>query len=770
MKLTVTDGQDVKKITPKSLHILQYFIKNQGKLVTYRSLSEEVWVTPVDETVVYQQIGILRKALGDSSTNSKYIRTYPKKGYELICPPEYSLEQAIPKNTYGKRKTLKAVCVSILVCTVIIVMGATLLNLASPATNRQLITQAIGSLDKPKTVVALRSYGISYPISGEQDVSIEASQRRLIELLVEYHLDQNPQLHIIHVPDSLDIHTFQRSMPELPLIDYIVQPIITNAGALKFVLKRNRDNSNTINTLSTESQTVTVRVNNTADIVAKTSFESGIIDLEKRILTVLKQENLISSGQAPFLQGPKSDITILLKTVKKLPVLQEIHLSQKMLALKEIQLILSRDPKNLIAYTCMWRLAIAIILSEGSYDIATLLNSLAPNINALQTYYPKYYESTHFLAKYQAWMEEDTAAINNLTEAIKNKAFNAEFILSFSWNVKHKGLDALMVDRHNYILNPFNKMVLTYYVESLLKNKKIDTAAQVLNQYSSWEGVPRDWRLAAQSRSNANLLTEFSRWYQIHHAGVEFDPAKAMEKKLNHFTRLPSRYIGYMLLNAGEAERARFWLEYGREEGIFYFDMRIIHHWIDIWEGNWHASKWQMNYEHAESRHQYQTAFDKYNLLYLHYFSGQYAKAEIYIKQLFPELDEEVVYITKSNLRYASYYLHIQKSQGSYASAKKLTEALKIFISQLEYPIERDLDFGIADIEFYSLTGQTQKALSLLKYAVMEQSWAPNAFWRWPPIENNPSLRSLIQHPQFLELAKHSRRQEKDYCFNEKCE
>jgi len=81
--------------------ILRLLVERGGKIVTRDELKKLLW--PNDTIVDFDRsinvaMAILRKAVGDSAENPKYIETLPRRGYRLVVPVEW-LESAgdIPK-------------------------------------------------------------------------------------------------------------------------------------------------------------------------------------------------------------------------------------------------------------------------------------------------------------------------------------------------------------------------------------------------------------------------------------------------------------------------------------------------------------------------------------------------------------------------------------------------------------------------------------------------------------------------------------------------
>jgi len=71
---------------PKAFRVLVHLLQNRGRLIEKDELLAAVWRdTFVTENALTREIGLLRKALGDSKTDAKYIETVPTRGYRFIA-------------------------------------------------------------------------------------------------------------------------------------------------------------------------------------------------------------------------------------------------------------------------------------------------------------------------------------------------------------------------------------------------------------------------------------------------------------------------------------------------------------------------------------------------------------------------------------------------------------------------------------------------------------------------------------------------------------
>ncbi|HEX8921271.1 MAG TPA: winged helix-turn-helix domain-containing protein, partial [Pyrinomonadaceae bacterium] len=77
------------QIEPKAFQVLLFLIENRGRLIEKRELLDAVWKeTFVTENALTREIAQLRKALGETAREAKYIETVPTKGYRFIAEVE----------------------------------------------------------------------------------------------------------------------------------------------------------------------------------------------------------------------------------------------------------------------------------------------------------------------------------------------------------------------------------------------------------------------------------------------------------------------------------------------------------------------------------------------------------------------------------------------------------------------------------------------------------------------------------------------------------
>jgi DNA-binding winged helix-turn-helix (wHTH) protein/Tfp pilus assembly protein PilF len=78
------DGQSIA-VPPKALDVLEVLLENRGRTVEKGDLMSRVWPdTAVEEANLTQSVFMLRRALGDDPSDSRYISTVARRGYRFV--------------------------------------------------------------------------------------------------------------------------------------------------------------------------------------------------------------------------------------------------------------------------------------------------------------------------------------------------------------------------------------------------------------------------------------------------------------------------------------------------------------------------------------------------------------------------------------------------------------------------------------------------------------------------------------------------------------
>jgi len=89
------------ELKPKAFGVLQYLVDNPGRLITHDELLEAVWHdAEVQQEVLKSQVLAVRKALGDTAEEPRYILTLRKRGYKFIAPVRFD-------EVLGKRQRMR---------------------------------------------------------------------------------------------------------------------------------------------------------------------------------------------------------------------------------------------------------------------------------------------------------------------------------------------------------------------------------------------------------------------------------------------------------------------------------------------------------------------------------------------------------------------------------------------------------------------------------------------------------------------------------------
>src|SRR5215467_13275365 len=83
--LLLRQGEPVP-LTPKTYDALVVLVENAGRMLTKDELMRALWPTSfVEESNLTQQISMIRRALGESAGEQRYIVTVPGRGYRFAA-------------------------------------------------------------------------------------------------------------------------------------------------------------------------------------------------------------------------------------------------------------------------------------------------------------------------------------------------------------------------------------------------------------------------------------------------------------------------------------------------------------------------------------------------------------------------------------------------------------------------------------------------------------------------------------------------------------
>lgn len=752
------NGQN-EEISPRGLQILQYLIEHRDRLVTFEELTQEIWQSTASESAQYQQIANLRKALGDNPRSPQFIKTIPKKGYRFIGKIDSAGVKSNPLlewlNHHIRPAHLLA-CIFMLIAVIAITPYIPTQSPGAGDTAAELFASLPAKLKYPKRIIALHS-------ANHLPNNDHPGLMRTIELIIEHHLDQLSDQHVTLIPKlqgqkgykKLDTHFDGHST-----LTHIITPGIIQHSRDKITLELGIYGPQNIQVYQEFSLDLNTQQINT-----------GIYEFEKLLIEKLATTALIPPTSAPFLNNNPEINKLIIESAAALtqPILNFKDVDE---ALNKTTHAISLNPSNLMAYTLLWEEMLFLMNTQSEININAYLDTMSELFKQATQINPGYHKTHYAKAEYYCWIQDFNGCAEELGLAIRHKPYDPLTLLSLSWNLRQLNKSTIEVDTVNYNINPLFKGSLTsiydYYRNTLVSEKRFTDIARLVTTHSQWHPEARDWYFESQYSTDLTTLNEFAQWYQTHYGHLKPKPG-TVNNDLDS-ALIPSRYLGFMLLNANQPELAKYWAKYGAEQHQNYFDYSVIGLLADIWQGQWKAEQWLVEYNVVEDRSAFQNVLDKLRIMYFHYYNGLQRNAEETLLEIFPEFaDPNGFKITADNFRYAVYYADIHKRQRYFGRSRLINQALSTYLSKLGNNIKRDIHFGVADAEFYALNGEQDKALAALKRAVMHDGWLPNAIWLWPPLEHNPFLKSLHEVPEFQAISQHVKTRIDSVCFSKPC-
>ena len=89
-KRSVTVGGEAVHLTPHEFDLLRVLAINQGKLMTHRTLLQEVWGPAYvgESNLLHVNVSQLRRKIEPDRARPRYLLTEPGAGYRLVNPAE----------------------------------------------------------------------------------------------------------------------------------------------------------------------------------------------------------------------------------------------------------------------------------------------------------------------------------------------------------------------------------------------------------------------------------------------------------------------------------------------------------------------------------------------------------------------------------------------------------------------------------------------------------------------------------------------------------
>ena len=759
--VVIRHGEEIK-VPTRAIQALAYFITHAGEVVTYEQINNAIWSGKFSENAFYQLIALLRKTLGDNSKQPKYIKTIAKQGYvfigsDSVKPNLSTASEDEVSQCENQFKWQWQVPVTVLL--VVVMLAATVALLKTTWFSAEEDPDAalyalVDHLQLPQSTVIVERLEV-HKGSETNRTRLQAVNNGLV-LLSQYHLSFTSGQHVAVTPkfenSALGVgdsfyKKLQAHYSDTGGISYILRPQVAlgDSGEWLFSLIQ----------ISAETQEQRLVFEFSS---APEDIPEAIVRFEAQLLDQLRQLSLLTDKSTPLFDLPigveewlgAAENSFLFKNTRE-GLERIIRLTQS---------AIDANPKNLLAYAMLWTEMTKLISTQNDLDLDAAFQLLDSSIIKAEKVDPDYYWTALISACRYCWLGDQAACASHYFKALELHPGDPILLHRIYWSVADRPDLQLPLAKHNYALNPFDHDAFANYRLALIGTGDFHALAELVDYHSEWSDS-KNWFVQVQSQTTMDLLQRQADDYRSDNF-VDIN-GQLLDVPLEV---LPSRYSGYAMLNANRPDLARFWLQNGMERELLYFDLSVIELLADIWQGQWQPQKWQIARAGVMERRQYQNTLDKLIIAYLDRQTGWLIKSAEMLMDLYPALANEEAVIDEGNLRFFVYYSDIQKRLGNYKYANETTRKIKLYLQQRPAQQRRGIDFGIADIEFYALNYNHDKALDLLEEAVYRQGWLPNALWLWPPLERNQFLNSLHNNARFNAMVEYIHRKLESLCLD----
>lgn len=376
------------------------------------------------------------------------------------------------------------------------------------------------------------------------------------------------------------------------------------------------------------------------------------------------------------------------------------------------------DPLNPLDLKKLLDASLATLNGASDFNVEEELKLYESVVNDSLKRHPEEYISHYAAAEYACLIESYDACAHELGITLSLQPFDTTALKALTWNLLKFSLDEKLTVYFNYLINPYDD-TFNLYRDSLLRDKlftetisKIRAHKQLLSRES-----PQWWLANAQSGDSNN--------------GRAFP-----------YLRTNSNYqAAYNLLDEGRFNEAQQLLT---DSNVLFFDKRTLGLQANIWQGRFNAQEWRSVRELAEDRRPHQNTLDKLRMIYFDIYSQDFEQARQGITDVFPELSADEFKVTRDNFRLTTYYSLALSKAGEQKRAKAIAVRQQRFLDTHKTG-PHDPFWGLSGAEFLAINGNQELAKTSIGEIATAGHQLSNAFWFWPPIEENIFLRDL-QH------------------------
>lgn len=117
-------------LEPQVVSLLKHLIENRGRIVSKDELIAEIWDgRAISDAALNTRIRAVRRALGDDRTQQKFLRTYPKRGFQFVADvesvePAHDVEKPVAVSRVNNLRRSWGLSKAAVVLLVVVVVGA----------------------------------------------------------------------------------------------------------------------------------------------------------------------------------------------------------------------------------------------------------------------------------------------------------------------------------------------------------------------------------------------------------------------------------------------------------------------------------------------------------------------------------------------------------------------------------------------------------------------------------------------------------------------
>jgi hypothetical protein len=359
-------------------------------LVTYRELEQEVWKGPVSESALYQQLATLRKILGDNPNKPTFIKTVSRRGYQFIGELRITRTRSDNLLTHILRKLVAHRRLWQITLAVLATASAVtaFIFISKPAAPADILTDLIPALHYPERIVALEVLNA--------DARKPAGLFRCLELIIEHHLDQSPDQHVVRIPQFSGDNSYQKLAVHFSRYGkflYVLRPEIEEAGDGQLLLSVNITNPQT----RAPVERLSLIVPAAEAVIHLPAFERLLVDR-------LKALGLLDGDRMPALaENAESNQSILeAASILERQFLDTDNIRQ---AINHTLRAIDLNPDNLMPYNFLWDEIYWLVNFESEYNIDVSLATLKSRAEYAHNANPGHYKPHYMLAEYYYWTQ-----------------------------------------------------------------------------------------------------------------------------------------------------------------------------------------------------------------------------------------------------------------------------------------------------------------------------------------------------------------------------